>query len=323
MGSSPANITTFWQKTITAIGTCVTFNMYDEREIIRDGVVPNSLDIPTHKTERLWSRDYGYRNNLPLQDYTYPFRSFDIDDSLETALNVEDSKRFFRFNSDILVIFHAPDEAPLYDRHSEVVRIKPGKYNYIEITPHLVVSEGIEHYAPEVRQCYYSNERHLKFYKNYTQNNCESECIVNYTIAQCGCVSYERTHFNDTKLCTTKSEFKCFYAKYSTLFLPSFVDDDEENRIVNCNCLPSCTQLSYNPVHTSSTVKKIDNGSWVYISNRSPYMKKHVRTELHSISEFFSNCGGSLGLFLGMSIFSIMELLYFCTVRLYLHCRRR
>jgi hypothetical protein len=35
-----------------------------------------------------------------------------------------------------------------------------------------------------------SNERSLKYYKIYTQRNCEIECLANYTLNKCGCVSF-------------------------------------------------------------------------------------------------------------------------------------
>lgn len=51
-------------------------------------------------------------------------------------------------------------------------------------------SEAIRHYAPSQRQCYYSFERQLKFFKNYTQVNCEAECLANFTKMECGCVKF-------------------------------------------------------------------------------------------------------------------------------------
>jgi Amiloride-sensitive sodium channel len=41
------------------------------------------------------------------------------------------------------------------------------------------------------------------------------------------------------------------------------------------------------------------------------------RSQLYGTTEFLANCGGLLGLFLGFSIVSILELVYFCTIRLF------
>lgn len=40
------------------------------------------------------------------------------------------------------------------------------------------------------------------------------------------------------------------------------------------------------------------------------------RGELFGKTDFVANCGGLLGLFMGVSILSIVEIVYFCTIRL-------
>lgn len=39
------------------------------------------------------------------------------------------------------------------------------------------------------------------------------------------------------------------------------------------------------------------------------------RAELFGITDFIANCGGLLGLFMGVSLLSIVEIIYFCTIR--------
>lgn len=45
------------------------------------------------------------------------------------------------------------------------------------------------------------------------------------------------------------------------------------------------------------------------------------RVESSTISEFLSNCGGLLGLFMGISVLSMVELVYYFTLRLYFKLR--
>ncbi len=159
-------------------------------------------DDVTDQTEQLWSRDSGFKKGLPLENYTYPFRSFNYYDFFHISFNVNHSARISPSNSKLSVFFHAPDEIPVHHRRSTVGDIEMDKISNIEITPHLVVSEGIEHYKPSVRQCFYTNERYLKFYKVYTQNHCEWECLTNYTLAQCGCVPYHMPRLFNDLICT-------------------------------------------------------------------------------------------------------------------------
>ena len=40
------------------------------------------------------------------------------------------------------------------------------------------------------RKCYLNNEKDLKFFKHYTKNNCEQECLAEETLKACGCVQF-------------------------------------------------------------------------------------------------------------------------------------
>lgn len=47
------------------------------------------------------------------------------------------------------------------------------------------------------------------------------------------------------------------------------------------------------------------------------------RSELYGTTDFLANCGGLLGLFMGVSTLSIVEIIYFCTVRLVTNLKMR
>lgn len=47
-----------------------------------------------------------------------------------------------------------------------------------------------------------------------------------------------------------------------------------------------------------------------------------MRSEVYTITNFLAICGGLLGLFLGVSVLSIIEFFYFYTLRLYLTLRQ-
>lgn len=48
----------------------------------------------------------------------------------------------------------------------------------------------VQYWTPFERGCYYPNEKPLKFFKVYTERNCETECRANKTLELCGCVAY-------------------------------------------------------------------------------------------------------------------------------------
>ena len=59
--------------------------------------------------------------------------------------------------------------------------LKNGQENYISINPtNVIADEGIRKIPPLKRKCYFPNENHLEFFKNYSQANCLLECRINY-----------------------------------------------------------------------------------------------------------------------------------------------
>lgn len=61
----------------------------------------------------------------------------------------------------------------------------------IVVTPTITItSEKLRKYDPEKRGCYYNSERKLRYFKTYTQSNCQEECFSNLTARVCGCVKF-------------------------------------------------------------------------------------------------------------------------------------
>jgi Amiloride-sensitive sodium channel len=102
----------------------------------------------------------------------------------------------------------------------------------------------------------------------------------------------------------------------------------------SCNCLPTCSSITF---ESEIAVAQLDKSALpsryrnqeagVQYSQVTIYIKDNQlipvkRTELYGMIDFLANCGGLLGLFFGVSIISFLEIVYFCTVRLYFNMRR-
>lgn len=77
------------------------------------------------------------------------------------------------------------------------INIQPTAYLSINNTAYITsvftvrtLSESMSSWSPNIRHCYYQHERTLKFFKIYSINNCEIECIANNTLNMCGCVAF-------------------------------------------------------------------------------------------------------------------------------------
>ena len=181
---------------LTSAGLCFTLNMLDQSEFYE-----NITYIPAnhmkHMTIRNWSMDNNYIKTL---NFTVPVRFTKITDSLYFQLQTSHTDQLCEEYRGFKILLHHPAETPaLANRYlllsndvSYKIWIKP------DIT---TTAANLQDYYPHRRGCFLSNERKLKFYKIYTEENCKLECISNFTISRCGCALYyaPRKNFFDAK----------------------------------------------------------------------------------------------------------------------------
>lgn len=78
---------------------------------------------------------------------------------------------------------------PDFEKHNLLVG--PNAAVTASITPSILeVSHIIKSHSLEQRNCYFLEERQLKFFKNYNQANCFMECLADYTLNICECVPF-------------------------------------------------------------------------------------------------------------------------------------
>lgn len=143
-----------------------------------------------------------------------------------------------------------------------------------------------------------------------------------------------------TKICGAGS-IRCYRNAREKLFGTDIIDGlkDEEAKSfrLKCNCLPACTSIKYDAdidratfdretllkfANVSNNPIKKFHQSRVMIYFQSPLVVTLKREVQYSYTDFMAICGGLLGLFLGISALSIIELLYYSTLRLYWNLRR-
>lgn len=140
-----------------------------------------------------WSIEHGYANetanvtNYPVRVYSTQrdaglFVQLSLfDEDLETIC----SGRFLGYK----IFLHVPGEVVTFAGHS--YRVPISEEVDILIKPQMILtSPGLRSYRPDQRQCFFESERSLRFFKMYTKNNCESECLANFTLNQCDCVKF-------------------------------------------------------------------------------------------------------------------------------------
>uniref|UniRef100_A0A182SYF3 Pickpocket n=1 Tax=Anopheles maculatus TaxID=74869 RepID=A0A182SYF3_9DIPT len=195
----------------------------------------------------------------------------------------------------------------------------------------ITTSDGLRYYTPERRQCFFNHERHLKYFKVYTQQNCELECTTNYTLHRCGCVKFSMPRDDRTEVCGA-SKIQCYNDAEDELLEEDvkFIVDKSRDYRAKCNCLPACTSVQYDAEISQADLdwkslfaafrQSLGEQDGAQFARLTIYFKEaqfitSKRSELYGVTDFLANCGGLLGLFMGVSLLSLAELIYFCSIR--------
>ncbi|KAJ8935302.1 hypothetical protein NQ318_015336 [Aromia moschata] len=328
-------------------GVCYTFNMMNRDEIFKENVVHFSN---YHKNENKseWHIDRGYSKDSTLN--AYPLRALlsGADNSIQVTFMHFQSDTDYICVEDVLgysVLLHSPDTIPQLKK--QYFQVPFDTVVIAAVQPIMMTtSEQVKKYDPFDRECYFADERWLKFFKIYTPGNCRLECITNYTLKQCGCVNFYMPRDNSTVICGN-GNWNCMKNAERKLKLIqlknhlSYTDEEEDDIDLAdyCDCMPLCTELSYSieqsqtewkwneqlvadrMVEDNKLQKEVFHFSKLSVFFKLDQFLTSQRNELYGPTDFLANFGGLLGLFTGFSLLSLMEIIYFLTLRIF--CNRR
>ncbi|CAL8073005.1 unnamed protein product [Orchesella dallaii] len=203
--------------------------------------------------------------------------------------------------------------------------IPPNSEVFAHIEPQLTLGND-DLYSVNInkRGCYLAKDKEAELpnYKYYSSDNCMEECIAQLTYRNCSCVRYFMPRNDTQKLCEAKKR-PC----------AEKVKNNAAGKSGACShCWPSCTEIKYKvqmsqfPLrrnesnilyyNTSTELNKVAHNYsiiHIYLGADSLYAKE--RKSLFDLSSLIGNAGGLLGLTLGFSVISLVELIYFFTLR--------
>ncbi|CAH0555455.1 unnamed protein product [Brassicogethes aeneus] len=132
-------------------------------------------------------------------------------------------------------------------------------------------------------------------------NSPGTECRINMANRLCGCVPHFYRQLASDKVCNV-SGLHCL-SRYKEQLIQG-----------NCQCIANCDEVNY-------FVEEFDTREWFLGSNLQwglKYPKMRLkRNVIFGFSDFLVYIGGIAGLFLGCSVLSFIEIVYFFTLRLY------
>ncbi|XP_055303119.1 pickpocket protein 28-like [Sitodiplosis mosellana] len=285
------------------------------------------ITVKNNPNSSQWSLENGYE--VKSNEAVYPVRVTDTGQRVALDVVLLFRERDFTmnctgFNQGFRVILTPPGIELTVPWNA--YRVPLSENTQIAITPKLTItSDGLRGYEPYQRQCFYQHERQLRFFNIYTQDNCEAECLANFTKTECGCVKFAMPRDKNTPICNVSSLSCCEYA-HGFYFGRSFYTTSG-----GCNCLPACTSIEYNAQldrvkFDSVAINKI---SGIQTNRSEPGIQQTrvaiffstmevetvKRVVMYTVGDFLAICGGLLGLLMGISALSIVELVYYLTLR--------
>lgn len=296
---------------LTNNGICFSFNAINNDQLFRD----EYLNI----TEENKSENFNYLKKSNRKNGLF-IRIGETDRYTNFYCN--------SFHQGYRIMVHNKDEMPYSEMDFNVIPVSSHSDVIVEALIE-TIDERAKGYPHEIRQCFVEGERELKYFKIYNKNNCEIECLLNTTLEVYNCTLVVLPIIRDYRMCDF-TEFNIFDLNLESL---------EMN--MSCNCLPRCDQITFdiNVISTESDSTKY-NKMWrrfnsdlnsrankdfdpskvtyseILIFYRTSKFAPSRRVSKIWWSDFIADCGGLMGVFMGVSILSFVEIFYYCGVKL-------
>jgi len=215
-------------------------------------------------------------------------------------------------------LIHKDNEFPRFVKRQKFSLFQYGMDINIELTPEIIkTDENLRKLNSKDRECYFDGERTLKFFRKYSKINCVIECMADFAIKYCGgCSNNLWKPVEDENYCFTKRQSYRCHDEFHINFLKFDAPSSE-----NCSCLPTCDSETFHVKYFYSFAKNSDELT-VNIEFNPDDAILFRRYQQYTFSDVVSYVGGLLGLFAGISVLSIIEIIYFFTFRVALNIFR-
>uniref|UniRef100_A0A8R2QYS9 Uncharacterized protein n=1 Tax=Bombyx mori TaxID=7091 RepID=A0A8R2QYS9_BOMMO len=345
--SEKMNCQDLFNAQLTDEGLCCTFNVVHRKMMFRNPCNINqfstivffyrrslndlNLTFPLPAVD--WTPESGYPADSPMNGFPWRPRGTGTHHGLTLVLDANLAEYFCASTKSIgfKILLHNPTETPKLRNLGEIYG--PGIEARVAIKPRILdANPSLQTIDIQKRLCLFSSEKELAFFRTYTIKNCEMECEARALLDVCNCVHYYMPKNKSTRICG-KVDAKCY--NNMSIVMP-------EGREVECEeCLQACTEIAYVERVSSAPLRNFlveeiatnagnksaeyftENMLVVHFFFEDNTFLRFTKGEIFGLTEFLSNTGGLLGLCMGFSIMSAVELIYYLTLRALCMARRR
>lgn len=311
----------FLTQILTDAGLCYTFNQMSSSDIYNVETLADDFPMVDGFKLSYWHLTNFTRNGTQeLLNLTYPYQMNNSGKGLEMRMLLPKTDNESDYMcSDVLdglkIQIHSGEEIPRLKKH--FLHIPFDHDVRIFVRPNLMLTSPslIENYNQKQRKCIAQNEHNLHFFKKYTQRNCHLDIMAIQMSKKCGCVLFWMPRHNNTKVCHSWMNFKCI----------EHVENDIDNANLTSKCLPVCdsttydAEISISKIEVKALRKFVPEGQRIIkvsVLFKDQQYFAAQRSEMYGTIDFIAQCGGILSLFMGISLLSFVEIIYFATLRL-------
>lgn len=332
----PYNCSDLFHEVLTDEGICFSFNYQNASELYKEDAIHEHFHVTRHDKP-----SYDWKEHYPLnitEEMFYPRRVFVGSEGLRFELSLNKKDKDYACSGPVQsfkIQLHSSDDHP--HMHRNFYRIPMSHDIVMSVNPNIMNSTDqlIKNYKYEKRQCVNAKEddRTLQYFKKYTQRNCHLNELSFRQNKDCHCVAFWLPRAPNQTVCRSVENLKCIERSESDAVVKVMNGSQ-----ISFNCMPSCRSISYNAEISMSEYEIRNYELYVTTKERSTndFLKSRVlitfrdeqffasrRAEMYSEIDFIASCGGILGLFMGFSILSIVEIVYFSTLRISCSLRKR
>ncbi|XP_075982410.1 pickpocket protein 28-like [Anticarsia gemmatalis] len=323
----------------TNYGLCYAFNSLPLNAMSNDTLEwQKSFHNEARPAAIKWGLDVGYPKVFPPDLTMQPLRVMASGEAnglgLELFLNNSEHQIACEGNSVGFTVLISSPTDHVYT--STVLRLPMDRMTTIEVTPLTYKTDpSLRALSPYKRMCFFQNEKKLHYYEFYTDSNCKHDMLVREAKKMCNCVLYNWPRkFMWEPVCSTKDDYNCINkvgAKVEEQQIYAYYAESEDERGTqqeSKSCHPSCNDIIYaSQVFYSDLTKDMANSSHKWGKLRpgevtqinvhfydDMFLGQHRHAQYDDFY-FVGAIGGLLSLFLGFSIISVAELIYFVLLK--------
>ncbi|EDS29204.1 pickpocket 13 [Culex quinquefasciatus] len=169
----------------------------------------------------------------------------------------------------------------------------------------------------EQRKCRFPDENILDVHAYYSYSACSVQCRKDKQLKTCNCTNHLMPNSDPAQRCDMAG-LVCLNTNYEelTIVIPSW---STGKRGVVCDCLPSCTEVDIAIVHDwrESIFNPEKRYSTIEIELSALPTERYKRNVVRGRLDLVVSVGGTTGLFVGASLLSFVEIIYYFTIRPY------